>query len=97
MINKIILLQNKIKIDVINDELSIETINNYFRAIGFNITIENIGEKIYREPVILYNVYCINNEYMAHTEQFNNQYPEYINNYNNMIIIYPDGSIRLLF
>jgi hypothetical protein len=96
MINKIILLQRKIKIDVINDTLDIETINNYFKSINIDIIIENIGDKIYREPVILYNVYCKTDNY-SNTEIYNNKYPEYKDLYNNMIIIYPDGSIRLLF
>ena len=95
-INKIINLQNKIKIDIINDMLDIETINNYFKLIMFNIIIENIGDKIYRDPVILYNVYCkIENNHSA--DIYNIKYPEYKDLYNNMIIVYPDGSIRLLF
>jgi hypothetical protein len=95
-INKIINLQNKIKIDVISDLLDIETINNYFKSLNLNITINVLGDKIYRDPLVLYNVYCISNK-DYNNNNFYDKYPEYKNDFNNMICIYPNGHIELLF
>ncbi len=92
-INEIINLQNKIKIDVISDLLSIETINNYFKLLNLNITIQKLSDKIYRDQLILYNIYCIDNK----NNILSDKYPEYINDFNNMICIYPNGHIELLF
>ena len=83
------MINKKIKTDVINNVLTVETINNYFSQMGYNILIENLGEQKDKGEFVLYNVYVINDN--------NYNYPEYKNLYNNMIIIHNDGSIKLLF
>jgi hypothetical protein len=85
------MINKKIKTDVINNVLTVETINNYFSQMGYDILIENLGEQKDKGQFVLYNVYVINNNNNTYN------YPEYKNLYNNMIIIHNDGSILLLF
>ena len=92
-------LLEKIKHDVIYNELSIETINNYFYEIGLTkIQIQKIGEQLLidKNDTIFYPVYFpLNNPHL--TDSFRKKHPYISQEFNNMIFINNHGQIILRY